>query len=212
MTLSYENNIPKGTLYIIAAASGTGKTSLAKALEVAIDNIKISISHTTRPVRNGEIANQDYFFASKEEFEDLITKQEFLEHAIVFDNYYGTSRNWVESQLSLGIDVILDIDWQGAQSIRKQIDCTSIFLLPPSRSELRLRLEKRKREDIKIIDYRMAAASSEIIHCKEFDYIVINDRFEGALANLVSIISSKRLERVHQMQKYAALIDDLIKT
>jgi len=212
MTLSYKNNIPKGTLYIIAAASGTGKTSLAKALEAAINNIKISISHTTRPIRNGEVADQDYFFVNQEEFAALIAKQEFLEHATVFGNYYGTSRNWVESQLSLGIDVILDIDWQGAQLIRKQINCTSIFLLPPSRAELRMRLEKRKREDIKIIDYRMAAASSEIIHCKEFDYIVINDRFESALADLASIISSKRLERAHQMQKYAALIDDLIKT
>ena len=212
MIPSYKNNIPKGTLYIIAAASGTGKTSLAKALEAAIDNIKISISHTTRPVRNGETPNQDYFFVSHQEFEDLITKQEFLEHATVFGSYYGTSRNWAQSQLDLGIDVILDIDWQGAQLIRKQIDCISIFLLPPSRAELRARLEKRKREDVKIIDSRMAAASSEIIHCKEFDYIVINDRFEAALADLVAIIGSKRLERAHQMQKHAALIDDLIKT
>lgn len=212
MIPSYKNNISKGTLYIIAAASGTGKTSLAKALIATIDNTKISISHTTRPVRNGEIANQDYFFINKERFEDLIIRQEFLEHASVFGNYYGTSRNWVESQLNLGIDVILDIDWQGAQSIRKQIACTSIFLLPPSRAELRMRLEKRKREDIKIIDYRMALASQEIIHCKEFDYIVINDRFEAALADLVAIIGSKRLERTHQMQKHAALIDDLIKT
>jgi len=212
MIPSYKNNTPKGTLYIIAAASGTGKTSLAKALITTIDNIKISISHTTRPVRNGEIANQDYFFIANKEFEDLISKQEFLEHATVFGNYYGTSKNWVESQLEQGCDVILDIDWQGAQLIRKQINCTSIFLLPPSRTELRMRLEKRKREDIEIIDSRMALASQEIIHCKEFDYIVINDRFEGALADLASIINSKRLERAHQMQKHAALIDDLIKT
>lgn len=212
MIANYENNLPIGTLYIIAAASGTGKTSLARALVNQITDIKISISHTTRPMRRGEIADQDYFFVSQQEFADLSAKQEFLEHAMVFDNHYGTSKNWVKSQLNLGIDVILDIDWQGAQLIRQQIACTSIFLLPPSRNELQMRLEKRQREDAAIITHRMNMASSEISHCKEFDYIVINDKFEAALADLVAIISSKRLERAHQMPKHAALINDLIKT
>ena len=119
---------PKGTLYIVAAASGTGKTSLTKALATTEENIKISISHTTRSIRTGEIANQNYFFVASATFESLIKQQEFLEYAQVFGHYYGTSRQWVETQLNAGIDVILDIDWQGAQQIRKQINCIRIFL------------------------------------------------------------------------------------
>ncbi|MEI8055566.1 MAG: guanylate kinase [bacterium] len=201
----------KGTLYIIAAASGTGKTSLAKALATTLENIKISISYTTRSVRSGEVANQDYFFADATTFESLIKQKEFLEHARVFNQYYGTSRQWVETQLNAGIDVILDIDWQGAKQVRKQINCISIFLLPPSRAELRLRLEKRKREDAKIIENRLAAASGEIAHCKEFDYIVINDKFEDALKDLKAIIHSKRLQYEHQAKKHDMLIKELLK-
>ena len=201
---------PKGTPYIIAAASGTGKTSLAKALTTTIENIKNSISHTTRPIRIGEQANQDYFFVDMPTFENLIKQNEFLEHAKVFGHYYGTSHQWVEEQLNAGIDVILDIDWQGARQIRKQKDCVSIFLLPPSRAELRLRLEKRKREDAKIIEDRFIAASSEIAHYKEFDYIVINDKFEKALEDLKAIIYSKRLQCEYQTKKYAILIEALV--
>ena len=201
----------KGTLYIIAAASGTGKTSLAKALSTTMENVKNSISYTTRPIRTGETKDQDYFFVDEATFESLIEQKEFLEYAKVFNHYYGTSRQWVEEQLNAGIDVILDIDWQGAQQIRKQTSCTSIFLLPPSRTELRLRLERRKREDAKIIEDRMAAASSEISHCKEFDYIVINDKFEIALEDLKSIINSKRLQYEHQMKKHDMLIEELLK-
>jgi guanylate kinase len=202
---------PKGTLYIIAAASGTGKTSLTKALATTVESMKISISHTTRSIRTGEIASQDYFFVDMTTFESLIKRKEFLEYAQVFGHYYGTSRQWVETQLNAGIDVVLDIDWQGAQQIRKQINCISIFLLPPSRAELRLRLEKRKREDAKIIEDRMAAASSEIAHCKEFDYIVINDKFATALEDLKAIIYSKRLQYEHQIKKHGMLISELLK-
>jgi len=201
----------KGTLYIIAAASGTGKTSLAKALSATVENTRISISYTTRPIRVGETTNQDYFFVDVETFESLIKQKEFLEHARVFGQYYGTSRQWVETQLNAGIDVILDIDWQGAKQIRQQINCVSVFLLPPSRAELRLRLEKRKREDAKIIEDRLAAASNEIAHCKEFDYIIINDKFEDALEDLKAIVHSKRLQYEHQIKKHDMLIKELLK-
>ncbi|MBU0744068.1 MAG: guanylate kinase, partial [Gammaproteobacteria bacterium] len=151
----------KGTLYIIAAASGTGKTSLADALSQTVENIEISISHTTRPVRVNEKSSKQYFFVMPKEFEVLIQQRAFLEYAQVFGHYYGTSRQFVEEKLNAGIDVILDIDWQGARQVRKQIECTSIFLLPPSVAELRQRLEKRKREDSQVIEQRLAAASSD---------------------------------------------------
>ena len=201
---------PKGILYIVAAASGTGKTSLAEALTKTVDNIKISISHTTRQIRANERTGQNYFFVTPEEFESLIEKNAFLEYAQVFDHYYGTSRKWVEEQLNMGIDVVLDIDWQGARLVREQIQCVSIFLLPPSSAELRLRLERRKREDSQIIEQRLATASSEIAHYKEFDYVVINDKFENALADLQTIVQSQRLRLRYQTEKYATLIEELI--
>jgi len=200
---------PKGILYIVAAASGTGKTSLAEALTKTVDNIKISISHTTRQIRANERTGQNYFFVTPEEFESLIEKNAFLEYAQVFDHYYGTSRKWVEEQLNMGIDVVLDIDWQGARLVREQIQCVSIFLLPPSSAELRLRLERRKREDSQIIEQRLATASSEIAHYKEFDYVVINDKFENALADLQVIIRSQRLRLRQQAEKYDTLIKEL---
>lgn len=201
---------PKGTLYIVSAASGTGKTSLIESLVKDTKNIKFSISHTTRQVRGNEIDGQDYFFVSKEEFENLIKRDEFLEYAKVFDEYYGTSRTWVEEQLDLGVDVVLDIDWQGARQIREKIECTTIFLLPPSKMELRSRLEKRGRDGSEIIEKRLAAASSEISHYKEFDYVVINDSFNEALMDLRSIINGKRLSSDHQKEKYDALVEELL--
>lgn len=202
---------PKGTLYIIAAASGTGKTSLAKALAQTVENIKVSISHTTRSMRASEKADQHYFFVTPQEFESLIKQQAFLEYAQVFGHYYGTSRKAVEKQLKAGFDVILDIDWQGARQVREQIECVSIFLLPPSNKELRLRLEKRKREDSHIIEERFAAANSEISHYKEFDYVIINDKFEAALLSLQTIVYSERLRLKNQIVKYNSLIKELTK-
>jgi len=184
---------PKGTLYIIAGASGTGKTSLANMLSQTIRDIKVSVSHTTRSLRNNEKDGAHYFFVTKEEFELLVNQDTFLEHAQVFGYYYGTSRLFVEKQLSAGIDVILDIDWQGAKQVRSQIECTSIFLLPPSFAELKVRLERRKREGVDIIEQRLALARFEISHYKEFDYVIINDKFEDALADLQAIVRSKRL-------------------
>jgi guanylate kinase len=200
----------KGTLYIIAAASGTGKTSLTKVLAEEIENTKISISHTTRPIRVGEEADKNYFFVDTKTFKKLIKQKEFLEYAQVFAHYYGTSRKWVEKQLNDGFDVFLNIDWQGAKQIRKKLKCVCIFLLPPSKAELRLRLEKRNRENAKVIEDRLAGASKEIAHCKEFDYLVINDNFEAAFEDLKAIVLSKRLQCKHQTKKYAMLIKELI--
>lgn len=201
-----------GTLYIIAAASGTGKTSLAKALEQSLANIKISISHTTRPMRVQETANQSYFFIDDPAFERMIAERAFLEYAKVFGYYYGTSRAFVDEQLNQGRDVILDIDWQGAAQIKKLYpQSESIFLLPPSKEELRRRLNKRKRDDVETIENRLNLASSEISHAHEFDYIVINDNFDLALKDLQTIVLANRLRRNSQLEKYAVLLKELLK-
>jgi guanylate kinase len=199
-----------GKIYIISAASGTGKTSLAKALVNAMPNMKISISHTTRPLRNGEKADESYFFVSVAEFEKMIKQGAFLEHANVFGDYYGTSHAWVEAQVKDGFDVILDIDWQGAAQIREQLTCVTIFLLPPSKAELRRRLELRRRDDANVIEKRLAVAGSEILRHNEFDYIVINDTFETALDDLKAIVRSQRLLLEQQVMRHQQLIADLV--
>jgi len=199
----------RGTVYILSAASGTGKTSLAKALALSMPNMKISISHTTRSKRTGELADKDYFFITRETFEPMIEQEVFLEHAKVYNDYYGTSRLWVEEQIASGIDVILDIDWQGAAQIRKHFSCVSIFLLPPSREELRRRLEARKRDTASIIERRLALASAEISHCSEYDYIVINDKFDIALGDLLAVVRAQRLLKAKQAVRFADLIAEL---
>jgi len=200
-----------GTLYIIAAASGTGKTSLARALEQTIAGVKVSVSHTTRALRPQEVPNQSYFFVTEEEFTRLIKEQAFLEYAQVFGFFYGTSRAFVEQQLQQGKDVILDIDWQGAAQIKKIYPHSiSIFLLPPSQEELRRRLKQRKRDSAKTIASRLALASSEIAHCNEFDYIVINDNFEEALKDLQTIFLANRLRKETQLAKYNDLLQNLL--
>lgn len=200
-----------GTVYIIAAASGSGKTSLAKALADSMPQMKISVSHTTRSIRNGEKNGESYFFVAISEFESMIKKNEFLEYAKVFGEYYGTSRSWVVAQLQAGFDVILDIDWQGAAQIRSQFPCCqTVFILPPSRVELRNRLEKRKREETSIIEHRLTVAGSEILHYNEFDYIVINDKFAEALADLQAIVRAERLRLQHQTIRCEKLIAELV--
>jgi guanylate kinase len=202
--------VPVGTLYIIAAASGTGKTSLAKALSESLSDINISISHTTRAKRAGEEANKHYFFIDKSEFEAMIIAQKFLEYAEVFGQYYGTSYEWVNERLAKGCDVVLDIDWQGAVQIRQKMPCISIFLLPPSMQELCSRLEARKREGSALIAQRLAQASHEISHYKEFDYVIINDNFAHALQDLQTIVKTQRLRTFYQAEKYAALLQELL--
>jgi guanylate kinase len=197
-------------IYIIAAASGTGKTHLVNELVTTLDYIMISISYTTRPRRPNERDGENYFFINEAEFKDMIQKGKFLEYAKVFGNYYGTSRKWVEAQIKNGLDVILEIDWQGAQQIKKLMPHSiSIFILPPSIAELRQRLLKRNQDAQKVIDQRIAAAHEEIAHCPEFDYIVVNDKFAEALLDLRAIIHAQRLVKDVQVVKQQKLLAEL---
>ncbi|MGB6977179.1 MAG: guanylate kinase [Gammaproteobacteria bacterium] len=195
------------TLFVIAAPSGTGKTTLVKALVESMANITVSVSHTTRPIRPGEQDGINYHFISPTEFAKLVTDDVFLEHALVHGNHYGTSRAWVESQLKKGMDVILEIDWQGAQQIRKVFpDAASIFILPPSPAALEMRLKQRRQDHQKTIAQRLAAASSEIAHCAEFDYLVVNDVFSDALQDLRAIIQAQRLKQPRQALLQASIL------
>ncbi|WP_257267232.1 guanylate kinase [Endozoicomonas sp. ONNA2] len=197
-----------GKLYIIAAPSGAGKTSLVKAMVESTPHVRVSVSHTTRGIRSGEQDGVDYHFTSAEGFRDMLNKNMFLEHAEVFGNYYGTSAHWVREQLNKGEDVILEIDWQGAQQVRRLLpDAVSIFILPPSLEALRKRLIGRATDDPLIIEKRMSLAVSEMRHYGEFDYLVINDEFDLALRDLQTIIRSQRLS-INWMQYYK---EDLIK-
>ena len=183
-----------GTLYIIAAPSGAGKTSLVKAMVESTPHVRVSVSHTTRGIRPGEQDGVNYHFTSTENFQEMMEKSMFLEHAEVFDNFYGTSEQWVREQLKNGEDVILEIDWQGAQQVRELMpDAVSIFILPPSQEALRERLIGRATDDHAIIEKRMSQAVSEMSHYHEFDYLVINDEFDLALRDLQTIIRSHRL-------------------
>ena len=181
-----------GILFIISAPSGAGKTSLVSELLVRMDNIKASISHTTRDRRPGEEDGVNYHFVSKEAFVSMLKQNAFLEHAEVFGNYYGTSQQWVEETLAAGEDVLLEIDWQGAAQVRQLFDdSTSIFILPPSKQALRQRLDSRGQDDSAVIEKRIAAATEEMSHYIEADYVVINDDFEVALNQLMAIVSAQ---------------------
>jgi guanylate kinase len=185
-----------GRLFILSAASGTGKTSLANALIESVPNVEFSVSHTTRAPRPGEKYGVHYYFVSREEFEMMVAAGQFLEHAQVFDNYYGTSRPQVEQRLKQGKSVILDIDWQGARSIKTRMpEAVSIFILPPSRAALEERLIKRGQDSPDVIARRMRDAVSEMRHYDEFDHVVVNDDFEAALADLRAIISGQSKPR-----------------
>lgn len=202
-----------GTLYILSAPSGAGKSSLIQALLEFSPSYttKVSVSHTTRAIRPGEKDGQHYHFISKDDFENDIKKNVFLEYAEVFGNYYGTSRVWIEDNLKKGIDIFLDIDWQGAQQIRKQMPNTkSIFILPPSKGELRRRLITRGQDSQEVIDKRMQEAYSEMSHYNEYDFVIVNDDFDTALLDLKSILRSQRLIKTKQQQKYAGLLQSLL--
>lgn len=200
-----------GKLYTISAPSGAGKTSLVKELIDSSDNICVSVSNTTRAMRPGEIDGVNYHFCDQTTFKAMIAKQAFLEHAEVFGNFYGTSRQWVEETLAKDLDVILEIDWQGALQIAAQIPETiSIFILPPSKEELRARLTNRGQDDDSIIEARMSEAVSEISHYDQANYLVINDDFNTALADLKAIFQCQRLERSTQQQRHKTLLDALL--
>lgn len=201
----------QGKLYIISAPSGAGKTSLVKQLLKDVPQLSVSVSHTTRAMRPGEVHGSDYFFVSVEAFKNMIAEREFLEYAQVFDNFYGTSQQAVEDNLSNGIDVILEIDWQGAQQIRDMLpECWSIFILPPSIEVLQQRLRGRGQDSEETIARRMADAVTEMSHHDEFDYLVVNDDFNQALTELKSIIISNRLQKERQLQKLGSLLKNLL--
>ena len=200
-----------GTLYVIAAPSGAGKTSLVKALLEQSDGIGVSVSHTTRAMRPGEVDGKDYHFIDKGRFEQMVAEGAFLEHAQVFDNYYGTATANLQQQLASGEDVILEIDWQGAAQVREKIpECVKIFILPPSRAALEQRLTSRGQDSAEIIARRMRDAVNEMSHYHEFDYLVINDDFDSALADLQAIVRGRRLRYQAQAQRQASLLAELL--
>jgi guanylate kinase len=200
-----------GTLYIISAPSGAGKTSLVKALLEKLAGVSVSVSHTTRPARPGEQDGVDYHFVAKAEFERLAAGDEFLEHAQVFDNYYGTRRATVLEKLESGSDVILEIDWQGARQVYKAFpQAVRVFILPPSREALRQRLAGRGQDSEDVINRRMADAVSEMSHYDEFDYLVFNDDFDTALSELMALFRARRLRSEAQRQRYASELKGLL--
>jgi len=200
-----------GTLYIISAPSGAGKTSLVKALVDDMDDVCVSVSHTTRPMRPGELDGVNYNFVDVATFERMVEEDVFLEHAQVFDNFYGTSREWVEQQLREGIDVILEIDWQGAQQVRPRMPgCVGVFILPPSRQTLMQRLRGRGQDSEEVIQRRFSDAVTDMSHFHEYDYVVINDDFAEALLDLSAIVRARRQRVEVQRARQGALIETLI--
>lgn len=197
----------QGTLYIVSAPSGAGKSSLIQALlkTQPLYDTQVSISHTTRGVRPGENHGEHYFFVSKDEFKQMIAEDAFLEHAEVFGNYYGTSRQAIENVLATGVDVFLDIDWQGAEQIRQKMpQSRSIFILPPSKDELDRRLRGRGQDSEEVIAKRMAQAVAEMSHYAEYDYLIVNDDFDTALSDLKIIIRAERLRMGRQKMRHDA--------
>lgn len=202
----------RGNLFILSAPSGAGKSSLINALLKKHDDMKVSVSHTTRSPRPGEENAVHYHFVSADEFKALIAKDDFFEWAKVFDNYYGTSKQAIESQLDAGIDVFLDIDWQGAQQVRKIMPSVqTIFILPPSKEELEQRLNNRGQDSAEVIAGRMAQAQSETSHYNEYDFVVVNDEFDTALSDIETIVMAQRLTLKAQQNRHQNLLSSLLK-
>lgn len=200
-----------GTLYIVSAPSGAGKTSLIKALVDSQAQIRVSVSHTTRAMRPGEVDGVNYHFTERQAFIEMLERDEFLEHAEVFGNLYGTSQRWLEQTLREGLDLILEIDWQGAQQVRRLMpQAKSIFILPPTPEALRQRLTNRGQDSDDIIDVRMREAVSEMSHYVEYDYIVINDEFTRALDDLKAIFRANQLLQIPQQQRFSDLLCQLL--
>ena len=200
-----------GKLYTISAPSGAGKTSLVKALIESTDRVGVSVSHTTRAMRPGEQEGVNYHFVGQAEFKAMLAEQAFLEHAEVFGNFYGTSKHWVQQTLQRGQDVILEIDWQGAEQVKALLPETiAIFILPPSKAALLERLTNRGQDEEAVIAGRMNEAVSEMSHYALGDYLVINDDFDTALAELKAVIVAGRLGMAEQRQRHSALLADLL--
>lgn len=205
-------NSCSGSLIIVAAPSGGGKTSLVKELIRRIPDLQVSISHTTRAMRPGEIDGVDYFFVSDDTFDQLVAENAFVEHARVFNHQYGTSFAQIKSRLAAGIDIVLDIDWQGAQQIRTIFsDAVSVFVIPPSLEVLKQRLTKRQQDNEEVIESRMQRACDEMSHYSEFDYLIVNDGFEKAADELESIVIANRLKMERQRIEQAKLLSFLLR-
>lgn len=203
----------QGTLFTVSAPSGAGKTSLVNAVVEQQPKLRVSVSHTTRPQRDGEVDGQNYYFVDAGQFAQMAGAGEFLEHATVFGNQYGTSQAWVNEQLAAGFDVILEIDWQGAGQIQRALGSekvTRVFILPPSLATLQQRLRGRGQDDDEVIASRMAEAVNEISHYVEADYLVVNDDFDQALAELQAIICARHLQIGRQSQNLEALLSELL--
>lgn len=200
-----------GNLFIVAAPSGGGKTSLVKKLVESLEDIEVSISHTTRAMRPGEQHGVNYFFIDENEFIRMIDESAFLEHARVFNHLYGTSINQITERLQKGIDVVLDIDWQGAEQIRRSFpDAVSIFIVPPSLDVLKQRLLDRRQDKDEVISDRMRKAQDELSHYPEFDYLIVNDNFEKAAMELEAIVIANRLRIERQINKQSKLLSFLM--
>jgi guanylate kinase len=198
-----------GNLFVVVAPSGAGKTSLVAELLKRDPNIRLSISYTTRAPRAGEADGREYHFVAQQKFEEMIAAGDFLEHALVHGNYYGTSRRWIERELSGDHDVLLEIDWQGARQVRRLFSqMTGIFILPPSLAELRRRLEGRGKDSPEAIARRLANASEEISHVLEFEYIIVNESFDHASSDLLAVVHATRVSRGQQAIRLKTLIDE----
>ena len=201
---------PSGRLFVISAPSGAGKTSLVKALIERSNNLAVSVSHTTRSIRPGEVDGVNYHFVSESAFNDLRDSEGFFEWAQVFDNYYGTSKEGVEHQLAKGLDVILEIDWQGARQVKAVCpESCCIFVLPPSIADLESRLTNRGQDKPETIKRRMDEAQSEMAHWPDADYLVLNDEFDRALTDLTTITDSLRLRLDYQSEVLGSILDGL---
>ena len=201
----------RGTLYIVAAPSGAGKSSLVNAVLSRETGIALSISFTSRKARPGERHAQHYHFIGKEDFESMIARGDFFEHALVHGDYKGTAKQSVEPQLAAGKDVLLEIDWQGARQVREKLpDVISIFILPPSKEALETRMRNRGQDSEQVITQRLANAREEMSHYSEFDYLIVNEHFDAAVSELRAIFQAQRLKQSAQQLRYAALISHLL--
>ena len=199
-----------GCLFVISAPSGAGKTSLVKALVQSDLDLNLSISHTTRPPRSEEVNGRDYHFVSKDAFQKMLVNGEFLENAEVYGNCYGTSQKWINETVASGQDILLEIDCQGAKQVHQIFpQSVGIFILPPSADALATRLKTRAQDNAAVIQMRLAAAREEISHIGEFDYVIINNKLEDALSELICIIRAERLKKDRQLMRFHSLIAQL---